>query len=271
MSSKNPPETKELFSFDDGVYQTAPDSASWFSQLLPTANFYRQFFWQVYRSSRVAQQGKYDGPEWSRTSFEVLKSLESVGVQARISGVEHIRSLDSPCVFVGNHMSMLETMLLPAIIQPLRNVTFVVKKSLIDYPVFRHILRARDPIAVTRENPRDDFKTVMQSGTERLQNGISVIVFPQTTRSLTFDPTQFNSIGLKLAMKAKVPMIPIALKTDAWSNGKWLKDLGRIDPAQQVHFEFGRPLTIDGRGTVQQQEATDFIAARISDWSSKSA
>ena len=163
-------------------------------------------------------------------------------------------------------MSMLETMVLPAIIQPIRDVTFVVKKSLLEYPVFRHVVRARDPIAVSRENPREDFKTVMQAGMERLQNGSSVVVFPQTTRSLTFDPAQFNSIGLKLALKAKVPMVPIALKTDAWRNGKWLKDIGRIDPTKKVHFAFGRPLKIEGRGTLQQKEATDFIQAKLNDW-----
>lgn len=219
----------------------------------------------------AARRGKYDELEWSRSSFGVLKSLESVGVRTKISGVEHIRALESPCVFVGNHMSMLETMVLPAIIQPIRDVTFVVKKSLMDYPVFRHVVRARDPIAVTRKSPREDFKLVMQSGTERLQNGSSIVVFPQTTRSLTFDPAQFNTIGLKLAMRAKVPMIPIALQTDAWANGKWFRDIGRIDTTKWVRFEFGRPIWIEGRGTLQQKEATDFIQAKLSEWSTESA
>ena len=74
----------------------------------------------------------------------------------------------------------------------------------------------------------------------------------------------------KLAMRAKVPMVPIALKTDAWGNGKWLKDIGRIDATKRVHFEFGRPLVIEGRGTVQQKEATDFIHEKLSHWSGES-
>ncbi len=270
MSSKHASAIEELFNFEDGVYQTSSGATSRFSRLLPTANFYRQFFWSVLRSSSVARRGKYDNFEWSRTSFEVLKSLESVGVRTQISGVEHVRTPKLPCVFVGNHMSMLETMVLPAIIQPIRDVTFVVKQSLMDYPIFRHIVRARDPIAVTRQNPREDFKTVMQSGIERLKNGCSIVVFPQTTRSLTFDPEQFNTIGLKLAAKAQVPIVPIALKTDAWGNGKWLKDIGRIDPTKWVHFEFGRPLAIEGRGTLQQKAVTDFIQEKLRAWSNDS-
>lgn len=258
---------REWFAYDnDDVYQTAAHRPPWFTRTFPAFNFYRKFCWNVYRSSRIARRGQYDARQWSRTSFDVLKALESVGVQTEIRGVDHIRALETPCVFVGNHMSMLETMVLPAIIQPVCDVTFVVKQSLLDYPLFRHIVRARDPIAVSRDNPREDFKAVMNGGMERLGNGVSVVVFPQTTRSLAFDPAEFNSIGIKLAMRAKVPVVPIALKTDAWGNGKWIKDLGPIDTARKVHFAFGQPIPIEGRGGQQHQQIIDFIQAELKGW-----
>ncbi len=256
----------ELLSYNDDVYRTAPCRVSWFARTFPSCHFYRQFAWNVYRSSVKARHGKYDSIEWSRTSYQVLQSLESVGVRAEISGVEHIRRLKSPCVFVANHMSTLETIVLPAIIQPVCDVTFVVKRSLIDYPVFRHILRSRDPIVVSRDNPREDFKAVMAGGIERLQKGISIVVFPQTTRALTFDPSQFNTIGVKLAQRGQVPVVPIALLTDAWGNGKWIKDLGPIDPQKTVRFAFGEPIEIEGRGAKQHQEIIDFIETKLNDW-----
>ena len=241
---------------------------SWFARTFPTCNFYRKFAWNVYRSSVKARRGKYGDLQWSRTSHQVLESLESVGVRAELSGVEHIRQLESPCVFVANHMSMFETIVLPAIIQPIRDVTFVVKQSLLEYPVFRHVVRTRDPIAVSRDNPREDFKAVMKGGIERLQKGISIVVFPQTTRALTFDPSQFNTIGVKLALRAKVPVVPIALMTDAWGNGKWFKDLGPIDPKKTVHIAFGEPIVIQGRGAQQHQQIINYIEAKLNHWSS---
>jgi 1-acyl-sn-glycerol-3-phosphate acyltransferase len=256
----------ELFHYDDGVYRTAPVQVSWFARTFPSFSFYRQFAGNVYRSSVQARRGQYGDTEWSRTSHQVLQSLESVGVRAEISGVEHIRQLQSPCVFVGNHMSMLETIVLPSIIQPIRPVTFVVKQSLLDYPFFRHIVRSRDPIAVSRDNAREDFKAVMQGGLDRLERGISIVVFPQTTRSLTFDPAQFNTIGVKLALRAGVPVVPIALLTDAWGNGKWFKDLGSIDPQKPVRIAFGQPITIAGRGSQQHQQVIDFIEAKLRRW-----
>ena len=86
--------------------------------------------------------------------------------KSRLAGVENIRRLDTPCVFVANHMSTLETIVLPSIIRPVCPVTFVVKQSLLDYPLFRHIAGARDPIAVSRDDPRADLKAVMEGGIE---------------------------------------------------------------------------------------------------------
>lgn len=258
---------QELDSYTDGIYRSAARRVSWCARAFPTFSFYRKFAWNLYRSSSMARRGKYDDLQWSLSSRQVLRALESVGVRAEFTGTEHIRRLETPCVFIGNHMSMLETMVLPGIIQPIQLVTFVVKTSLLEYPFFRHVMRSRDPIAVSRDNPREDFKAVMQGGTERLQRGISIVVFPQTTRSLTFDPREFNTIGLKLAQRADVPVVPIALKTDAWGNGKRFKDLGPIDPSKMVHIAFGPPIAIRGRGHEQHQEIIKFIETKLSEWS----
>ncbi|NLS97246.1 MAG: 1-acyl-sn-glycerol-3-phosphate acyltransferase [Planctomycetaceae bacterium] len=257
---------EELLDYTDHVYRTAARRVSWFARTFPTPSFYWKFFWVVYRASVKARKGKYGYDEWAQSSHEVLAALESVGVRAEFTGTENIRRLQSPCVFIANHMSMLETTVLPAVIQPIRNVTFVVKQSLLDYPIFRHVMRSRDPIAVTRDNPREDFKAVMEGGVERLNKGISIIVFPQTTRSDTFDPEQFNTIGVKLAARAKVPVVPIALLTDVWGNGKWIKDLGPIDPKRTVHFDFGEPIDVQGRGADEHQRIIEFIGARLKQW-----
>ena len=102
---------------------------------------------------------------------------------------------------------------------------------------------------------------------ERLQSGISIVVFPQKTRSPLFDPAAFNSIGIKLAKRAQVPVVPLALKTDAWGNGKHVKDVGVIDPTKEVHFAFGRPLPVTGSGSDAQQAVVAFIREHLLAWS----
>ena len=200
------------------------------------------------------------------SSLEVFKSLEATGVQIDISGIDNIRPEDGPVVIVGNHMSMMETLILPVILQPIRDVTFVVKESLLSYPVFKHVMRSRNPVAVTRTNPRQDFKIVMSEGCERLKNGTSVIVFPQTTRSHSFDSEQMSSIAVKLAKKAQVPIVPLALKTDAWQNGRKFKDFGTLDLEKTAYFSFGQPIVVETKGDTEQAAVNSFIEKKLEEW-----
>ncbi|HEX8947944.1 MAG TPA: lysophospholipid acyltransferase family protein [Dissulfurispiraceae bacterium] len=253
--------------FEGDAYRTGPGSAGLLSRALPSFGFYRRMAWIVLRSSSMAKRSRYKTREWAESSFDILSALESVGVRFEITGIHHFNDLDGPCIFLANHMSTLETFVLPSIIAPFREVTFVVKQSLVDYPVFRYVMRSRNPITVGRTNPREDLKAMLEGGTERLKKGSSLIIFPQTTRSLEFDPRAFNTIGVKLAKKAEVPVVPIALKTNAWGNGKRLKDFGKIDPSKKVHIAFGSPLHIKDRGNEEHQQVVEFISGKLREWS----
>jgi 1-acyl-sn-glycerol-3-phosphate acyltransferase len=250
----------------DDPYRTAPRNVSWFSRALPSLSFYPEAFSIVLRASRNAKRKQYDTVEWCRSSLEVLRALERVGVVVEASGMNKFKTLESPCVFIGNHMSTLETFVLPFLISSFKEATFVVKQSLVDYPVFRHVMRSRDPVTVGRSNPRDDLKAVLEGGAEKLRSGSSIVIFPQTTRTPVFDPAQFNTIGIKLAKKAGVPVVPIALKTSAWGTGTFLKDYGKIDPTQKVYFAFGDPVWIKDRGHEEHEQIIEFIQGKLKEW-----
>jgi len=252
---------------DEGdFYRTAARDISPLSRLFPSGAFYRQLIQIVCKAGWQAKRGHYGDADWSGSSVDVLRALESVGLQVEISGLDYLRERDSPCVLVGNHMSMLETFVLPGVVRPFMPVTFVVKESLLDYPVFCHVMRSRDPVAVGRTSPREDFAVVMKGGKERLDRGISIIVFPQTTRTPTFDPKEFNSIGIKLARRAGVPVVPVALSTDAWGNGSILKDFGKIDVGRKVHLAFGAPIDVQEQGSRANPTVIEFIQEHLDTW-----
>jgi len=252
--------------FTDSVYRTEKKKRSLLARLLPSFVFYCRFIGVVCRAASLAKKGRYDWDVWADSSLDVLRIIEDIGVQVEIDGVDNLKKLDSPCVFIGNHMSIIETVVLPTIILPFLKITYIIKESLLEYPVFKHVMRSREPIAVTRTNPRKDLKIVLSEGVDKLQNGISIIVFPQTTRSTRFQPSQLSTIGIKLAKRAGVPVIPIALKTDALTNGRLFKDFGKIDPTTKVYFSFGRPMTVEGRGNQEHQEVLDFIGSKMKLW-----
>lgn len=250
----------------NGNYQSSPHRVSWFARKFPSLFYYPYLISYVVRYSNLAKAGKYGGEEWWRSSLSSMQALEKVGVEIEISGLQHLTTFAGPCVFIGNHMSTMETICIPGMVQPYKDCTFVVKRGIVEYPIFKHLMLARDPIVVDRENPREDLKAVLEEGCSLLERGRSVIVFPQTTRTVNFDPEQFNTIGVKLAKRANVPVVPVALKTDAWGIGSWIKELGSIDPSKKIHFAFGAPIEIQNRGNEEHKQIIDFIQSHLQQW-----
>ncbi len=248
-------------------YQTSDKAASLLSKLFPSLVYYPKAFFVVLKAARMAEKGLYDRAAWAESSRGIARALESAGVRMTIKNADVLKRIKSPCVFVGNHMSTLETFVLPAIIQPHLDVTFVVKQSLIEYPVFKHVMESCDPVVVNYSSPREDLKKMLTGGVERLEKGVSMVVFPQGKRTTAFVQDKFNSIAVKIAKRAGVPVVPIALRTDAWGSDGWkVRDFGKIRPECPVHFEFGEPMEIEGNGRDNQAQLAEFIGERYRKW-----
>lgn len=215
---------------------------------------------------RRASRGTCDDAAWAHGSVWVADILEKSGGTIEVEGLKAFTGKDGPYVIIANHMSTLETFLLPGIIRPLLPVTFVVKKSLTTMPFFGPIMRSRDPVAVGRKNPREDLEQVLTGGAERLSRGISIVVFPQSTRSINFERDHFNTIGVKLARRARAKVVPLALKTDAWGQGRKIKELGKIRPDLPARFRFGEPLEIVGNGKKEHEAICNFIETTLKAW-----
>lgn len=257
----------ELITTDS--YHTDPNSkrSFWDKISLGTPIYFGVKFLPMLNGSRkIALEGKFDTNTWATRSMDIFKLIESCGGKFHIEGLDNIMKSEEPVVFISNHMSMLESMVFPGIIAGRREVTFVVKKSLTTHKLFGPTMRARKPIAVDRKDPISDFKTVMAEGIETLKSGVSVVIFPQSQRMVEFDETQFNTLGIKLAKKAKVKIVPVAIKTDFWTNGRIFKDISTLERSRPIHIKFGEPITIDGPGKKEHQQVIEFITGNLAEW-----
>ena len=220
----------------------------------------------VISGCRYARRGDFDRGTFANHGLATLRLAEDCGGRAVISGMDLPWRVPGPKVFVANHMSALDTMLFPALLLAKSDVTIVIKASLLDYPFFGTVLRAVDPIPVLRASPRDDLKQVLTAGTDALKGNRSVMLFPQSTRTVTFDRRQFNTMGAKLAARAGVPLVPIALKTDFHGIGRLRRDAGPVRRDKPIMVGIGAPIQVEGKGREAHQECVDFIATHLKEW-----
>ncbi len=247
-------------------YRTPKNQSLWLATRLPGLFLYTRIILVVLTAARRCRENTYTLDKIIASSSSILRTLERIGADVLVKNMSAFIELKTPCIFVANHMSALETFILPCFIMPYRKITFVVKKGLTQYPVLKHAINSLDPIVVDRKNPRKDLKAVLEQGIDVLKQNISVLLFPQTTRSLHFDPAQFNTLGIKLAKKSRLPIVPIALKTDAWGIGHLLKDFGKIDPSKAVRMAFGDPIHVTGNGKQEHQQILSFIGDTLRGW-----
>jgi 1-acyl-sn-glycerol-3-phosphate acyltransferase len=227
--------------------------------------FYLKFAVVVLRSRSYALKGIYDDGLWAKTSHDIFRSIEACGGRFHLTGLNNLADNPESLVIISNHMSTLETMIFPCIFAPFHPATFVVKDSLVR-GIFGPIMRSRKPVVVGRQNPRRDLQTVLVEGTEILRGGKSIIIFPQATRRVEFSEENFNSLGIKLARRAGVRIMPVAIKTDFWGNGRRFKEFGPIHRDRPIHMSFGEPAPVTGSGGDQHRMVIDFIRSHLEQW-----
>ncbi len=261
---------KSFFSKDS--YDTPEDMPCYWGDRISLHSrwaFYIPFIKLIFKSRKLAVQGAFDDERWVEVSLKIFEYIEKCGGRFHIKGIDNLRkSVGQPVVIVSNHMSSLETTIFPCLINPILPMTYVVKESLVKQRVFGPVMRSRDPIVVARKNPKEDLIKVLTEGQKILEKGRSLVIFPQSTRSAEFIPAKFNSLGVKLARRAGVKVIPTAVKTDFWGNSKinFMKDLGPFSRDKPIYITFGEPMEIEGTGKGQHQHVIDFITSHLKEW-----
>ncbi|OVE74865.1 hypothetical protein BVX97_06155 [bacterium E08(2017)] len=231
--------------------------------------FYLGLWGVVRRCNRVLNHD-FSVDNWKKQSYDVFHLVERCGGKVHVSGIDNLRKMEAPFVYVSNHMSLVETFLLPVQMLDTSDIAIILKESLMKYPVFGKLLESLRPIVVKRKNPKEDLQTVLKASERVLgEEHRSILVFPQSTRTTEFNPADFNTLGVKLAQRNGVPVVPVALKTDFLKPGKLVRDLGPIDRSQEVYFKFGEPMEVTKANSREVHDTcTAFIASALADWRS---
>jgi len=114
-----------------------------------------------------------------------------------------------PYVFMANHQSTVDIWAL-FIAVPV-DIRFIAKKQLGWIPLFGWAMAAGRFIFLDRKNQAAAFRSI-DLACERIRAGSSVAIFPEGTRSRDGMLGPFKKGGVRLAMAAGVPVVPIAIR-----------------------------------------------------------
>ena len=165
---------------------------------------------------------KYKVAELYSKQFIALAKL-MCGLKYEVFGLEKIPK--TPAVYIANHQSFWENVFMQLIV-PIHS--WVIKKELLNIPILGQGLKLVQAIAVDRSYNMS-VKQILQEGRKKLAQGISMVVFPESTRLLPTEYKKYKPSAIKLAMDAKVPLVLIAHNSGLyWPKKFWIKKPGVI-------------------------------------------
>lgn len=185
------------------------------------------------------------------TAMKAMRALlPVVGIHVRVEGVENIPP--AVCIFAANHISTIDPMaFIPAI--P-RRVAILVKQELFRVPLFGAAMRLSDFVPVDRGD-RESAAASLEAGLACLENGVSLAVYPEGTRSPDGRLRPFKKGAFIVAIQAGAPVVPVAIigAQKIMQKGSW-----RIS-AGNVTVRFQPPVS----GSDYTPETRDAFLARV--------
>lgn len=179
--------------------------------------------------------------------------LRNAGARLNVSGTENIPN--GPVLFVSNHQSYFDIPIFFAAID--KQIGFIAKSELSKIPIFSKWIILIQSIFIERDDPRQSLRAI-QKGVSLLKDGYSLVVFPEGTRSKGNEMSEFKKGSLRLAVKSKVPIVPVTI------NGSYrlFESKGRITPGE-VDFMIHPPILTDNLSKEEATHLTERVQKEI--------
>lgn len=164
--------------------------------------------------------------------------LRLAGVEVEVEG-EDLFVPDRPQIVVANHASWFDVFAVSAYFPGVYH--FVAKQELSRIPIFGAAWIACGHIAIDRSDLSSAVASLERAGEKIAADDATIVMFPEGTRSVTGELQPFKKGAFMLALKADVPVVPMAIlgSRDVMPKGSWLVSPGHI------RIRIGRPIPVD--------------------------
>jgi 1-acyl-sn-glycerol-3-phosphate acyltransferase len=179
-----------------------------------TINWFAYLWWNLlkprFKLMKLNRQGKIaerDACAHAIARKWAQSGLSMNGSSIQLIGIENVPT-SGGVLFVANHQSNFDIPILIAHVP--RDKGFIAKLELLKVPSFGRWMKYIGCVFIDRKDPRQSLKDINDAA-ERLKSGHSLVIFPEGTRSADGTVAPFRAGGLKLALKAKVPVVPVTI------------------------------------------------------------
>ncbi|QNO15105.1 1-acyl-sn-glycerol-3-phosphate acyltransferase [Alkalicella caledoniensis] len=179
--------------------------------------------------------------------------IRVVGANVEVEGLENLPK--GNVLFVGNHQSYADIPIMLGFIPGVKS--FIAKKETRRIPVVSWWMVEINCVFLDRQNLRQGMKD-MAKAKEFLQEGRSMVIYPEGTRSQNDDMGEFKKGSLKIAQQANVPVVPVAIL----GSYKLYEQQKKIKKAE-VKLTIGEPIFIEKLSKEEQKEIAEIAENRV--------
>ena len=160
-------------------------------------------------------------------------------------------------VFMSNHESNADIIAIAWVLRDFQ-LRWVAKKELLRVPVFGAALRVLESVVIDRADREGAIQTYREAR-ERMERGISVMVFPEGTRGPGDELLPFKKGGFVLALETGVPIVPIGIRG---TRAVMPRQGWRID-AGDIEVRIGQPIETAGRSVEERDRLIEEVRNAI--------